>query len=97
MAVANSCAAAAHDTENCTGKEQWTTATTQIRNLNLRPWIWLAAITLLTTACVWGLMAIAPWENMVPDFVCYWAAGELIASGRSPYEVGLQAVGVEGE
>ena len=31
------------------------------------------------------------WENMVPDFVCYWAAGEAIASGHSPYEVGLQA------
>ena len=63
----------------------------QIGNLNLRPWIWLAGITLLTTVCVWGLLAVAPWENMVPDFVCYWAAGELIASGHSPYDVGLQA------
>jgi hypothetical protein len=63
----------------------------RIGDLNLGPWIWLAGITLLTTLCVWGLLAIAPWENMVPDFVCYWAAGELIASGHSPYDVGLQA------
>jgi Glycosyltransferase family 87 len=62
----------------------------RIVNLNLRPWIWLAGITLLTTVCVWGLLAIAPWENMVPDFVCYWTAGALIASGHSPYDVGLQ-------
>jgi Glycosyltransferase family 87 len=63
----------------------------RIGNLNLRPWIWLAGITLLTTVCVWALLAIAPWENLVPDFVCYWAAGELIASGHSPYDVGLQS------
>ncbi len=63
----------------------------RIGNLNLRPWIWLAGITLLATLCVWGLVAIAPWETMVPDFVCYWAAGELIATGHSPYDVELQA------
>ena len=62
------------------GPRQWR----RIGNLNLRPWIWLAAITLLTTLCVWGLLAIAPWETMVPDFVCYWAAGELIAIGAQP-------------
>jgi hypothetical protein len=72
-------------------KEEWTTAMQRFGDLNLGPWIWLAGITLLTTLCVWGLLAIAPWENMVPDFVCYWAAGELIASGHSPYDVGLQA------
>jgi hypothetical protein len=27
---------------------------------------------------------------MSPDFICYWAAGEAIASGKSPYDVGLQ-------
>jgi hypothetical protein len=63
----------------------------RIGNLNLCPWIWLAGITLVTMLCVWGLVAVAPWENLVPDFICYWAAGELIASGHSPYDIELQA------
>jgi hypothetical protein len=58
---------------------------------NLRPWIWLAGITLLTTLCVQGLLVIAPWEKLVPDFICYWAAGKLVASGQSPYDEALQA------
>jgi hypothetical protein len=54
------------------------------------PWVWLAGITLLTAACVRILLAIAPWEKIVPDYVCYWAAGKLVASGHSPYDEGLQ-------
>src|SRR5262249_14796227 len=28
---------------------------------------------------------------MFPDFVCYWAAGKLVASGESPYDAAAQA------
>jgi hypothetical protein len=40
--------------------------------------------------CVQGLLVIAPWEKIVPDFICYWAAGKLVASGQSPYDQALQ-------
>ena len=58
---------------------------------NLRPWIWLTGITLLTMICVQVLLVIAPWDKIVPDFICYWAAGKLVASGESPYDEALQA------
>jgi hypothetical protein len=32
-----------------------------------------------------------PWEKMFPDFPCYWAAGRLVAEGRSPYDPEGQA------
>jgi hypothetical protein len=54
------------------------------------PSVWLAGLTLLTVACVWLLLAIAPWEKIVPDYVCYWAAAKLVASGQSPYDEELQ-------
>ena len=61
-----------------------------VGNANLRPWIWLAGITLLTLVCVQGLLVIAPWEKTVPDFICYWAAGKLVAAGESPYDEARQ-------
>jgi hypothetical protein len=61
-----------------------------VGNANPHPVIWLAGITLLATVCVWGLVVIAPWEKLVPDFICYWAAGKLVASGQSPYDEDLQ-------
>jgi hypothetical protein len=54
------------------------------------PWVWLAATILLTVGCVQLLLAIAPWEKISPDYVCYWAAGKLVAAGRSPYNEELQ-------
>jgi hypothetical protein len=54
------------------------------------PWVWLAGLTLLAAACVWALRAVAPWEKITPDYICYWAAGELVASGQSPYDEALQ-------
>jgi hypothetical protein len=62
----------------------------RVSNAGLQPWIWLAGITLLTTACVQGLLLIAPWEKLAPDFVCYWAAGKLVAAGQSPYDEALE-------
>jgi hypothetical protein len=53
-------------------------------------WFWLVAITLVTAACVQVLLVLAPWEKLVPDYICYWAAGKLVASGQSPYDEALQ-------
>jgi Glycosyltransferase family 87 len=52
--------------------------------------LWLSGITLLTVICVRGLLVIAPWEKLVPDFICYWAAGRIVASGHNPYDETLQ-------
>jgi hypothetical protein len=50
------------------------------------PWVWLTAITLLAAACVWALWVVAPWGKITPDYICYWTAGKLVASGHSPYD-----------
>jgi hypothetical protein len=52
--------------------------------------VWLAGLTLLTAACVAGLLAVAPWNKINPDYICYWAAGKLVATGQSPYDEALQ-------
>jgi hypothetical protein len=62
----------------------------ELGNANLRPWIWFSGITLLTTLCVWGLLVIAPWNTIVGDFICYYSAGTLAATGKNPYDVALQ-------
>jgi hypothetical protein len=54
------------------------------------PGVWLAGITLLTAACVQGLIVFAPWDKINPDFICYWAAGKIVAAGQSPYDEALQ-------
>jgi hypothetical protein len=54
------------------------------------PWVWLVGMTLLTAACIQFIFAHAPWEKVVPDYVCYWAAGKLVAAGESPYDEVLQ-------
>jgi hypothetical protein len=45
---------------------------------------------LLTAACVGGLLAVAPWDKIDPDYICYWAAGKIVAAGQSPYDEALQ-------
>jgi len=54
------------------------------------PGLWLAGITLLTAACVQGLLVVAPWGKIAPDYICYWAAGKIVAAGQSPYDDALQ-------
>ncbi len=54
------------------------------------PWVWLAGLTLLAATCVRALWEVAPWEKITPDYICYWAAGKLVASGQSPYNEALQ-------
>jgi len=34
---------------------------------------------------------VAPWEKIDPDYICYWAAGKIVAAGQSPYDEALQA------
>src|SRR5262249_39648264 len=62
----------------------------RLRQLSDSPWVWLAGLTLLAAGCVWALRAVAPWEKITPDYICYWAAGKLVASGQSPYDEALQ-------
>jgi hypothetical protein len=54
------------------------------------PGVWLAGVTLLTAACVQGLLVVAPWDKIDPDYICYWAAGKIVAAGQSPYDEALQ-------
>ncbi len=54
------------------------------------PWVWLPGLTLLAATCTRALFAVAPREKINPDFICYWAAGELVALGYSPYDEALQ-------
>ncbi len=60
------------------------------RRLIDSPAVWLVGLTLLTAACVQGLLVVAPWEKIDPDYICYWAAGKIVASGQSPYDEALQ-------
>jgi hypothetical protein len=54
----------------------------------LRP---LVTLTLLSIAIVALGCRVLPWRNLFPDFICYWTAAELVASGHSPYDPELQA------
>jgi Glycosyltransferase family 87 len=53
-------------------------------------WIWLAGTMLVSWACVQFVLSNAPLEKINPDFICYWAAGKIVASGGSPYDEALQ-------
>jgi hypothetical protein len=35
---------------------------------------------------------VLPWQSLFPDVICYYSAGEILASGQSPYDVQLQTV-----
>ncbi|MGA2700045.1 MAG: glycosyltransferase 87 family protein [Isosphaeraceae bacterium] len=54
------------------------------------PWTWLAGITLLSVALVMAGQAVMPKGKMFPDYITYWTAGKLVASGQSPYDVDRQ-------
>src|SRR6266849_6117604 len=45
----------------------------------------------LVAALLVGLgVAGFSWEKMFPDFICFWSAGKILASGQSPYDVQRQ-------
>jgi hypothetical protein len=57
------------------------------------PWRQLATLFRLTLAAAllaWLGRAVLSLDAKQPDFICYWTAGKLLASGRSPYDVDLQ-------
>jgi hypothetical protein len=56
------------------------------------PGLGLFAATVVSAGIVIGGRAVMPWEKMFPDFICYYAAGEIVASGKSPYDAGLQTL-----
>lgn len=47
----------------------------------------LVLVTVLLAEFVW---ARVPPKAVCPDFICFWSAGSLIASGQSPYDAELQ-------
>jgi Glycosyltransferase family 87 len=53
----------------------------------LGPLLFLTLVSVLLVS--FGVVAL-PWQAMSPDFICYWSAGEILASSRSPYDVELQ-------
>jgi len=50
----------------------------------------LAFLTALAIFFVWGGPQVMPWDRMFPDFISHWTAGEILASGQSPYSSELQ-------
>jgi hypothetical protein len=60
------------------------------RSSSARAAAWLAVLVVPAILLVPIARAALP-ATMSPDFICYWTAGEAIAAGRSPYDVGLQA------
>jgi hypothetical protein len=50
----------------------------------------LLGLTLLSVLLVCAGRAVMPWDKLFPDYICYWTAGTILASGQSPYDVDLQ-------
>ena len=48
---------------------------------------WTVAIATLTVGLVVVARKVIPAEKVCPDFICFWTAGELLASGQSPYDI----------
>ena len=55
-----------------------------------RTWGRLAALTGVAVLLALLGRAVLPADRLFPDFICYWTAGKILASGGSPYDVGLQ-------
>src|SRR5438552_1276762 len=51
----------------------------------------MTVVTVVALFVVCAVRAVAPWDKMFPDFVHYWAAGKILASGQNIYDLGLQA------
>lgn len=61
-----------------------------LAKLGDQPWVWIAGITLLSMACVGASLRVIPRDKLMPDFICYWAAGTIVAGGGNPYDPALQ-------
>jgi hypothetical protein len=53
--------------------------------------MWFAGILLLSAAAVAFTLKIIPWDQLTPDFMQFWTAGKIVASGGNPYDARLQA------
>jgi hypothetical protein len=72
----------------CAGKEL---SVADPARITARGWLEpLAAVTAASVLIVALAVAALPWRELFPDVICYWAAGQLLASGQSPYDVGQQ-------
>lgn len=58
-----------------------------------RPWMrglaWMLAFIVATSALVLLARTHIRWEKPCPDYVCFWAAGTLLAAGHSPYDFAM--------
>jgi hypothetical protein len=61
-----------------------------LSKLGNQPWVWITGITLISVVCVAASVPVIPKDKLMPDFICYWTAGTLVASGQSPYDAALQ-------
>jgi hypothetical protein len=50
----------------------------------------LAILTLTAALVTAALAASLPLDGLFPDVICYWSAAEILAAGRSPYDVESQ-------
>lgn len=53
-------------------------------------WIKVAGVVVLTILLTESLWARVQPKSVCPDFICFWSAGSLLASGQSPYDPALQ-------
>ena len=60
---------------------------TERRSYSLGP---PAALTLVSVLIVALSVFCLPLAGMFPDFICYWSAADILASGHSPYDAELQ-------
>jgi hypothetical protein len=56
-----------------------------------RNWPLLVVLTLAAGLVLWACRDAVSSGMVGSDFLCFWAAGEIVASGRSPYDAELQA------
>jgi hypothetical protein len=64
------------------------------QTLSLKPpgWlVWLVGLVMLTALLVWAGLQVITWEKLCQDYMCFWAAGKILASGENPYDFDLQA------
>src|SRR5262249_44100290 len=56
-----------------------------------RSLVWLIGFVAATTVAVFAWSRFVPSEKLCPDFLQFWTAGQLVASGQSPYDAEAQA------
>jgi hypothetical protein len=52
--------------------------------------VWSLALVLGTVLLVWVCRALVKPESVCPDFICFWSAAGLLATGQNPYDPALE-------